>query len=181
MDAHPLINESSVREAYRQVGTEKALAVARDSDLIALSVSILNAGLAGMEGKLAGALGSVDGVTDAGGKLAGNQGVKTAAASAQIINQTLALLKLANNTSPGVLVGTVGAMFTKKVSLAMGLADDNKQAQLIGAWSDLLSSLLTAGVTAATITTPVGVVLMAGALLQVGVSIYQTAETMASK
>lgn len=93
-------------------------------------------------------------------------------AAVQLSSQTLTLLKLGANATPGQVLATVGATFTKKVALAMGLAENDKQAKLIAAFSDCASSVLSAGLAVSAATTPVGWVLVGAALVQLGASAH---------
>ena len=170
------IDTKTARQALLSVDTEKTREIAQNADLLAMFVGVMNGSLAALEGNVSAALGFVDKtatVADVAGKVANNQTVRVSAASTQLITQTLSLLKLSSTASPGAVVATVGAIFTKKVALAFGLAEDNKQAKLIGATADILSSVLTVGLAAAELSTPVGWVLLIGAAAQLGVSSYQ--------
>ncbi|MBK6740563.1 MAG: hypothetical protein IPG64_23390 [Haliea sp.] len=139
------INACNVREACRALGTESGREVADNAELTALLVSILNSSLQASQGKLDAVLGFVDkhaAVAGYAGKSVGNDTVRVSSASAQILTQSLILIKLGSNASPGMVVATLGAMFTKKMALAFGLVDNNQQAKLLEVTSDMVSSTL---------------------------------------
>jgi len=193
------VNASDVKQAIYLVNSnsKQAKAVEQNADMLNLMVGVINASLAAVEGKGAAALGLIDKhavVAGFVGKQENMKNLSLASTTVQISTQTLALLKLGSNASPAVLVTTLGAMFTKKVSLAFGLAENDKQAKLLEVSTDCASSLFSlggaiaamvttgagtagaAGVAAAGVTltlTPVGLVLLGAALAQVGASAYQ--------
>lgn len=172
----PAITAEDTRAALHAVGTPNAKAVANNAELTGLLVDILNGTLAAAEGKLGAALGAADkygSLADFTGKQLNNSTVRAVGASSQILTQTLGLLKLGSNASPGMVLATVGAMFTKKMALAFGLVDNNRQAQLLGATADFASAALTVGIAAAGLSTPVGWVLMVGAVAQLGATTYK--------
>ena len=122
------------------------------------------------------------------GKQGDIKGLMIAGSAIQISTQTLALLKLGANATPGAVIAALGAMFTKKASLAFGLAENNKQAKLLEVTTDCASSLFTlGGAIAIGVTTgaagiafsltPVGWVLLGAALAQAGASAYQAYAT----
>lgn len=169
------LKPADTRAALDSVGTPAAKAVSQNAELTGLLTDILNGTLAASEGKLAAALGFADkyaAVADFAGKSAQNPTVRAVAASSQILTQTLGLLKLGSGATPGVVVATVGAMFTKKVALAFGLVENDKQAKIVAAMADFAAALLTAGVTY-TLTSPLVPVLMVGALAQVVSTAYK--------
>lgn len=197
------VNASDVKQAMHLMkpNSEQARAVEQSADLVNLLVGVINASLAAVEGKGAAALGIVDKHAVVAGFVGKQENAKNlvlASTTVQISTQTLALLKLGSNASPAVLVTTLGAMFTKKVSLAFGLVENDKQAKLLEVSTDCASSVFSLGgaiaamvttgagtagavgavgaVTAAGVTltlTPVGLVLLGAALAQVGASAYQ--------
>jgi hypothetical protein len=171
------ITEAHASVALRKVNSPATQTIEQNADLLALFVTILNASLSALEGQplLGLTLGTADkfsAIGDFMGKSANNREVRAAAVSTQLLIQTLGLLKLATNLSTGRVVVTVGAMFTKKVALAFGLVEDSKQAKLIAAGADIVSSILTVGVGAVELSNPVGWVLLVGAVAQFGVSAY---------
>ncbi|RVU43780.1 hypothetical protein [Rubrivivax rivuli] len=170
------LKPADTRAALDSVGTPAAKAVSQDAELTGLLTDILNGTLAASEGKLGAALGFADkyaALADFAGKSRQNQTVRAFATSSQILTQTLGLLKLGSNASPGMVLATVGAMFTKKVALAFGLVENDKQAKLVAATADFASAALTVGVAAAGLSNPVGWVLMAGALAQLGATTFK--------
>lgn len=170
------VTADETRAALNSVGTPAAREVSQNAELTGLLTDILNGTLAASEGKLGAALGFADkyaAVAEFAGKSVDNQTVRAFAVSSQMLTQTLGLLKLGSSASPGMVVATVGAMFTKKVALAFGLVENDKQAKLLAATADFASAGLTVGIAAAGLATPVGWVLMVGALAQLGASTYK--------
>lgn len=72
-------------------------------------------------------------------------------------------------------MATIGAVFFKKMALAMGLASDNKQAKCIAAHADLSSAALATGVatTAAISTGGLASLLAVGAASQLILAAYE--------
>jgi hypothetical protein len=173
------LSEQQCRQALATVDSQATREVMNNADLMAMFVGITNGSLAALEGGPAAALGIADKwatVTDAAGKAAGNTMMTTTAASAQIITQSLSLIKLGSAASPGMVVATVGAMFTKKVALMFGLVPEDKTAKLVAAIADLTSSVLIVGTSVAAVSasaTAVPVILLVGAVAQLGASGYQ--------
>lgn len=174
-----IISEQQCRQALAAVDSPATRDVMNNADLMAMFVGITNGTLAAIEGGPSAALGIADKwatITDAAGKAASNSTVTTTAASAQLITQTLSLIKLGNAASPGMVVATVGAMFTKKVALLFGMAPQDKSTKLVAAIADLTSSVLIVGTSAAAVSasaTAIPVILLVGAVAQLGASGYQ--------
>jgi len=181
------IDEQAARKALQFVGTEEAKEIERNADLLNLFVGIVNSSLAALEGNTSAAIGQIDkyaGLAGYVGKEKANQSIMATSAAIQISTQTLSLLKLGANATPGAVVTALGAMFTKKVALAFGLAEDNKQVKLVSVAADCASSAIslggaiatgvTVGATGVSIAfTPIGWVLLGAALAQAGASAYQ--------
>jgi hypothetical protein len=169
------ITTEQARRALQAQGGENAKAVAADAELLGKLVDMLNGTLAAGEGRLAGVLGYIDknaALCDVVVRGKDAKTVKAASASVQILTQTLALLKLGSQASPAMVTATVGAMFSKKVALAFGLAENDKQAKLVSVVADMAAGVTTAGIAFATAATPFGWVLFVGALASAGLSTY---------
>lgn len=177
------ISTQDARAALKVIrkNSPHAKEIEQNADLLNLFVGIVNSSLAALDGKVAGALGLIDKHASIAGFAAKSEGAKgllAASSALQISTQTFSLLKLGANATPIAVVATVGAVFTKKVSLAFGLAEDDKQAKLISVGADCASSLLAFGGTIiAGVSGPVGWVLLGAALAQVGASAYQAYTT----
>lgn len=95
------------------------------------------------------ALGIGGKIVSTGGLIAdttNSKGGKVATFAASETLQTLSLLRLAE-ASPNMVIATVGATFVKKVATAFLLVgDDNKQAELIGAWADVVGQTISMGI-----------------------------------
>lgn len=179
------ISESDAKKALQVLGptNKHAKEIEKNADLLNLFVGIVNASLAAMDGKTAGekSLSATLGFIDKHASIAGFTGkqndIKTlilAGNAIQISTQTLSLLKLGANASPGAVIATLGAMFTKKVSLALGLVENNKQAKMMEVTADCAASLFSlGGMIVAGVSGPVGWVLLGAALAQTGASAYQ--------
>ena len=138
-----------LKQTLRTVDTDATRQVEQNADLLNLFASILNGSLAALDGKtpseikISAILGGIDkNASLAGfvGKVENSKNFMVGSAAVQLSSQTLTLLKLGANATPGQVLATVGAVFTKKVALAMGLAENDKQAKLIAAFSDCASS-----------------------------------------
>ena len=181
------IDEKAAKQALQLDGSESAKEIDNNADLLSLFVGIVNSSLAAFEGNAAAALGQVDkyaGIAGYVGKEQGNSNVMATSTAVQISTQTLSLLKLGANATPGAIVAAVSAMFTKKVALAFSLVENDKQAKLISVAADCASSTISLGGALATgisvsaagvgfALTPVGWVLLGAALAQAGASAYQ--------
>lgn len=153
---HCFVSASDCLEALKVADTKATRDIMNNTDPMARFVGVINGTLAALEGGSSAALGLADKwatIADAGGKMAKNNTCHAAASSAQILTQTLTLVKLGSNASPGMVVATVGAMFTKKVGLMFGLVDDNKQAAIVSATADVTASLLVVGTSIAALRT----------------------------
>jgi hypothetical protein len=177
------ISPQQCRDALRQCETPATKVVVDNSDLLAMFTGIVNGTLAALEGNSSAALGLVDKwatVTDVAGKSSGITGLRLASSSVQLVTQTLSLVKLGSAASPGRVVATVGAVFTKKVALMFGMAADEKQAKLVAAAADLVSSTLVVGIGVAEVSaaaagaTTVPWILLVGAIAQLGASAYSS-------
>jgi hypothetical protein len=172
------IDARQAKEALGTLGSDNASAkeVMNNAELLNLFVGIVNGSLAALDGKTSAVLGIVDKHASLAG-FVGNahqlKGLSAGSNAVQILTQTLALLKLGSSASPGMVVATVGAMFTKKAALAFGMVEDDKRAKIIAVATDCVSSFLSVGIAAAMATNPVGWVLLAAAAAQAGASAYQ--------
>jgi hypothetical protein len=169
-----------VRKALEKPNTDACRAVLNNADLFALFVGVVNGSLAALEGAPSAALGFADKwatVADASGKMTNNKTLRAAAGGTQILTQSLSLMKLGANATPGAVMATVGAMFTKKVALAFGLAEDDKRAKIIAAVADVTSSVLAVGAIGLATTATPGILIVA-AYAQLGVSGYQAYTAM---
>jgi hypothetical protein len=184
-EAEMQISESDAKKALQVLGptNKNAKEIEKNADLLNLFVGIVNASLAAMDGKTASekGLSATLGLIDKHASIAGFTGKQNdikalilAGNAIQISTQTLSLLKLGANASPGAVVATLGAMFTKKVSLALGLVENNKQAKMMEVTADCAASLFSlGGMIVAGVSGPVGWVLLGAALAQTGASAYQ--------
>jgi hypothetical protein len=127
-----------------QAGTPKILPVS--SFMIESVISTLEMAKDGATGV---ALGIGSKIISTGGLVSettDSKGGKAATFAAGEVLQTLNLLRLAD-ASPNMVIATVGATFVKKVAAAfMLVGDDNKQAELIGDWADVVGQALALGI-----------------------------------
>lgn len=80
--------------------------------------------------------------------------------------QTLSLLKLAADASPGKVAVTVGTVMLKKTSAAFNFGATTREQQCIGAWLDVAGSAAGLGLVAPTIATPIGALLVVASTAQ---------------
>ncbi len=178
------VTTEHLRGALQAQGGPNAQAVLADAQLMGKLVDMLNGTLAAGDGRLAGVLGYIDknaALCDVVVRGKDAKTLRAASTSVQILTQTLGLLKLGANASPAMVTATVGAMFTKKVALAFGLAENDKQAKLIAAIADMAAGVTTAGIAVATASTPFGWVLVVGALASAALSTYQAGAEVRSR
>lgn len=169
------VDADKTKAALLASGGAEARKVALDAELLSKLVDVLNATLNASEGKVGLLLGWVDkhaALADIAARAGGHQGVKLASTSLQITTQTLSLMKLSAQASPGAVVATVGAMFCKKVSLAFGLVDNDKQAKLVAATADLIASTTTFGLAFAAASNPLGWIIATAAFASAGLAGY---------
>ena len=177
------VSNDQCRQALAAVDTDASREVMNNADLFAMFVGLTNGSLAALGKPIDAAFGVADKMTtlaDGAGKIANSKTVKLTSSSAQIIIQSLSLIKLGTAATPGMVVATVGAMFTKKVALAFGLVEDDKSAKIVAAIADLTSAILVTGISYTAIagaTTIVPAILLVGAAAQLSVTGWQAYNT----
>ncbi len=180
------VTEAQCLEVLKACNTPATKELVNNSDLLSTFVGVINGTLGALEGNAGMALGTADkwtGVADLAGKSAGNKNVHVAASTVQIFTQSLSLIKLGPSATPGAVLATVGAMLTKKVALALGMAGEDKKTKLLAASADLVASSCSVGAgylaltaAAAAGATTIPWILLIGAVAQLGVSGYATYE-----
>lgn len=93
--------------------------------------------------------------------------------------QTLSLLKLAGNVTPGKVYATVGTMFVKKVAIAFKFGGSTAQQQCVGAWADLAGAAGVTFLAAPTALTPVTALILVASVAQLGVAGYNAYQCIA--
>jgi len=166
-------------QALQEADTPATRAILKDTDAYGFMLTTIIGTIKMASGKpgdiIEGVVDKATGTADIIGKGGNSDTFNLTNATSQMFIQTLSLASLAGKTHPGIILATVGAVFFKKIALAMGLANDNKQAKCIGAFADLSSAVLTTGVatTAAFATGGVATVLAIGAASQLVLAAHE--------
>lgn len=151
----------AVNTSLQKVNTENTRYVLQNTDAYQFMLTVFDSGLKLSSGKaLDVATATIDkhlSATELVGKGANNENVVISVKAAQIIMANANLLSLTSKTSMGGVVATLGAVFAKKIALAMGAASDDKQAKTIAAIADIAAAGL---VVPAAIMTGVGPVMI---------------------
>lgn len=169
--------DAILMEGLQHANTAATRDVIKNPELFAFLVGNFNNTLKLVSGKPAdmaiGLSSKALSTTKLAGKASAASGVVVGVTAAQILLTTASLVSVVGKTPAGAMI-SIGAVFAKKTSLALGLAGgDDKRAKCLAALTDLAASGLTTAAFASTTMTGVGAVLLAGSMAQLIVSGYQ--------
>ncbi|OYU98175.1 MAG: hypothetical protein CFE45_17510 [Burkholderiales bacterium PBB5] len=139
--------EQAIRGSLRQAGTPAAKAALANADVVKSMAAQLEATLGLVKEGVPLGVSVTLGLAKKGlensklvQKATDSKALKIGNFFADEMLQTLSLLKLAADASPGKVAATVGTMFLKKTSAAFNFGATSKDQKCIGAWLDVAGS-----------------------------------------
>lgn len=177
MGRQQLSAEEAVTEALRQRDSAVSRSTVKNADLVKLMAVQLEQTLKLAQDASAG--GASMALAKKGletsklvQKSANSQPLKVANFFVDEMLQTLSLLKLAGDVTPGKVYATVGTMFVKKVAIAFKFGGGTADHQCVAAWADLAGAAGATFLAIPTALTPVTVLILVASVAQLSVAGY---------
>jgi hypothetical protein len=165
----PAITTGQVLRACRVRNTESTRTINGDTETAAQLAALLSGTLQAAGNRVDFLLGMAEKSLALAGLASPNSPTaRVSLTSAQVLLQTLSLLKLGTAMTPGLVMASVGATFAKKVALLFGLIEHERGARVLAAAADLAA----AGTFTVIAVKTAGPLIVAAALLQLAASMH---------